>query len=33
VARRVEEFTANQQTPVMQRPPEQPDFAIAQGQK
>ena len=33
VVRRVEEFTGNQQTPVMERPPEEPDFAIAQVRK
>ena len=33
VVQRVEEFTGNQQTPVMERPPEEPDFAIAQAQK
>jgi hypothetical protein len=30
VVRRVAEFTDKQQTPVMERPPEEPDFAIAQ---
>jgi WD40 repeat protein len=30
VVQRVEEFTGNQQTPVMERPPEEPDFAIAE---
>jgi uncharacterized caspase-like protein len=33
VVRRVEEFTGNQQTPVMERPPEEPDFAIAEVRK
>jgi caspase domain-containing protein/WD40 domain-containing protein len=33
VTTRVGEFTDNQQTPVMQRPPEQPDFAIAAAAK
>ena len=30
VVQRVEEFTGNRQTPVMERPPEEPDFAVAQ---
>jgi hypothetical protein len=30
---RVEQFTADQQTPVMERPPEEPDFAIAEVRK
>lgn len=29
VVQRVEEFTGNKQTPVMERPPEEPDFVIA----
>ena len=29
VGRRVRQFTDNQQTPVMVRPPEEPDFTIA----
>jgi Caspase domain len=33
VVSRVAEFTANQQTPVMERPPEEPDFAIAAAAK
>jgi hypothetical protein len=30
VVHRVQQFTENRQTPVMERPPEQPDFAIAE---
>ena len=33
VLHRVEQFTDNQQTPVMDRPPEEPDFAIAEVRK
>jgi uncharacterized caspase-like protein len=33
VVRRVEEFTGSQQTPVMERPPEEPDFTIAEVHK
>jgi len=33
VVQRVEEFTGNRQTPVMERPPEEPDFAIAEVKK
>jgi WD40 repeat protein len=33
VVHRVEQFTADQQTPVMERPPEEPDFAIAEVSK
>jgi uncharacterized caspase-like protein len=33
VAHRVAQFTSNQQTPVMERPPEEPDFAIAEVKK
>lgn len=33
VVERVEEFTGERQTPVMERPPEEPDFAIAEVKK
>jgi dipeptidyl aminopeptidase/acylaminoacyl peptidase len=33
VVHRVGQFTDNQQTPVMERPPEEPDFAIAEVRK
>jgi Caspase domain len=33
VAHRVQQFTDSQQTPVMERPPEEPDFAIAEVKK
>lgn len=33
VAHRVEQFSNDQQTPVMERPPEQPDFTIAEVRK
>ena len=33
VAHRVEQFTDDQQTPVMERPPQEPDFAIAEVRK
>lgn len=33
VTERVEQFTDNQQTPVMERPPEEPDFTIAEVRK
>jgi WD40 repeat protein len=33
VAHRVAQFTGNQQTPVMERPPDEPDFAIAEARK
>jgi uncharacterized caspase-like protein len=33
VVRRVAQFTENRQTPVMERPAEEPDFAIAEVHK
>ena len=33
VAHRVNSLTSGQQNPVMQRPPEEPDFAIAEVRK
>lgn len=33
VVRRVEQFTGKEQTPVMERPPEEPDFTIAEMRK